>query len=248
MMAMLAWKAWLETRARFAAGAALLAALTAHTVLSGPDTVRAFAAAHPETTFTWGEYVWLQLHAGFAQAVWIFAALLLAQGGLRRERAAGPAPFTLSLPVSRHRALLARTGVCAAELAALALLPGVLLTTLSPLAGEVYPLAESLRFAASAWGGGLVFFALGALLAHGFEGDFTAPTVGLGVAGAWFFVGKIPGLHWLNAFDLMSGAGHLDEITLRWETPLPWAGLAASLSAALLLLLASAALARRMDC
>jgi len=248
MMAMLAWKAWLETRARFLAAAVLLAALVTHTVYSGPGTVAALVAARPHGTFTYGEYLWLQLHSGFAQAVWIFTALLLAQGGLRRERAAGTAHLTLGLPVARHRVLLARTAVCVAELAALALLPAVLLAVLSPLAGEAYPLADALRFAASAWLGGLVFFGVGALLAHLFEGEFTAPTVGLAVVGAWFFAGKIPALHWLNAFDLMSGAGHLDEVTLLWETPLPWAGLAASLAAAALLLLASATIARRMDC
>src|SRR4051794_20030919 len=101
MNRMLAWKTWLETRARFAAGAALLAVLTVHTVLGGPGTAAAIAASHPESTFTYGEYVWLQLHAGFAQAVWIFTALLLAHGGLRRERAAGAAHPTLSLPLGR---------------------------------------------------------------------------------------------------------------------------------------------------
>ncbi|MFL5540974.1 MAG: ABC transporter permease subunit [Longimicrobiaceae bacterium] len=247
MNRMLAWKAWLETRARFAVGAALLAALTIHTVAGGPETAAAIAASHPESTFTYGEYVWLQLHAGFAQAVWIFTALLLAHGGLRRERAAGTAHLTLSLPVGRGRVLLVRTAVCVAELAALALLPALLLAALSPLAGEAYPLADALRFAAAMLGGGLVFFAVGALLAHLFEGEYTAPTVGLGVVGAWFFAGKIPALHWLNAFDLMSGAGHLDEVTLLWETPLPWLGIAASLAAALLLMLAAAALARAAD-
>jgi putative exporter of polyketide antibiotics len=134
-----------------------------------------------------------------------------------------------------------------AELAALAMVPALLLPPLSALAGEAYPLAQSLRFATAMLGGGLVFFAVGALLAHLFEGEYTAPTVGIGVVGAWFFAGKIPALHWLNAFDLMSGAGHLDEGTLLWETPLPWAGLAASLAVALLLMLGSAAVARRLD-
>jgi putative exporter of polyketide antibiotics len=246
MNGMLAWKAWLETRARFAAGAGLLAVLVAHTVFSGPGTVAAFNASHPDS-LSYGEYVWLQLHAGFAQTVWIFTALLLAHGGLRRERAAGTAHLTLSLPVGRGRVLLARTAVCVLELAALALVPAVLLPPLSAMAGEAYPLAQSLRFAAAMLGGGLVFFAVGALLAHLFEGEYTAPTVGLGVVGAWFFAGKIPSLHWLNAFDLMSGAGHLDEGTLLWETPLPWLGLAASLAVALLLMLGSAALARATD-
>jgi len=244
---MLIYKAWLETRARFLAGAVLLAVLVGFTVAGAPETVRRYAAAHPASALTYGEYIWLQLHSGYAQAVWIFCALILGNGGLPRERAAGTAALTLSLPVRRFQVLLARTAVCVAELGALALIPALILSIGSPLGGESYPFTQSLRFSLTTMGGGLVFLGVGALLPHFFEGEYTAATVGFAITGAWFFIGEIPVLHWLNVFDLMSGAGYLNPGTLFFESRFPWIALLLSTAAAAAMFGVAAMLAEAQD-
>lgn len=244
---MLIYKAWLETRARFLAGAALLTALVTFTVVGGPETVREYALAHPASGLTYGEYIWLQLHSGYSQAVWIFSALILGNGGLPRERAAGTAAHTLSLPVRRFQVLLTRSAVCVAELGILALIPAILLSTLSPLGGERYPFGQSLLFSVTTVGGGLVFLGVGALLPHFFEGAYTAAAVGFAVAGAWFFVGEIPAMRWLNVFDLMSGAGYLNPGTLLFESGFPWLALGLSTLAAAAMLGSAAVLAEAQD-
>jgi ABC-type transport system involved in multi-copper enzyme maturation permease subunit len=233
---MLVYKAWLETRARFLSGAAILALLTLHTVWGATETIRAYNLTHPARAVSYGEYVWLQLHSGYGQAVWIFCALLLGHGGLPRERRMGTSGFTLSLPLERSRLLLTRTAVCVLELAALALVPALILSGVSPVVGESYPLQQSLLFVTTTVGGGLVFLGIGSLLPHFFEGEFTGPMVGICVVTAWFSLAQIPSLQWLNVFHLMSGAGYLDEGTLFFEGRFPWAGLAASLGCAALLL------------
>lgn len=244
---MLVYKTWLETRARFLSGAILLASLVSFTVIGAPETIRAYAAAHPESAVTYGEYIWLQLHSGYAQAVWIFSALLLGSGGLPRERTMGTAGYTLSLPVRRFQVLLARTVVCVAELGILALIPAVILSGLSPLGGEHYPLNQSLLFSVTTVGGGLVFFGLGALLPQFFDGEYTAAAMSFAIVGAWFFVGEIPMLHWMNVFDLMSGAGYLNTHTLLFESRFPWLPLLMSTAAALAMLATTALLTETQD-
>ncbi|HEX8671859.1 MAG TPA: hypothetical protein VF710_08230, partial [Longimicrobium sp.] len=142
---------------------------------------------------------------------------------------------------------LARTTVCVAELGALALIPAVILSIGSPLGGESYPFAQSLRFSLTTMGGGLVFLGVGALLPHFFEGEYTAATVGFAITGAWFFIGEIPALHWLNVFDLMSGAGYLNPGTLFFESRFPWIALLLSTTAAAAMLGIAAMLAEAQD-
>jgi ABC-type transport system involved in multi-copper enzyme maturation permease subunit len=243
----LLFRAWLETRRRFLAGCLLLAAMVACAVLRAPETIRFYTLAHAEDPLSYGEYIWLQLHSGYAQAIWVLCALLLGIGGLRREHAAGTAAFTLALPVRRGSVLASHALVGAAELGALALIPALLLPLLSPLAGLGYPPAQALRFAATTWGGGLVIFGMGLLLAHLLTGELAAASVGEGALSLWFFIAKLPALQPLNVFYLMNGAGYLDGETLFFIRGIPWSRLAISLGGAALLIALAGVRADRAD-
>src|SRR5262245_8916000 len=111
----LLYKAWLESRARFLVGAVLLSAVTI-------ALVRFFLRnlAHLGTPpDDWLRPVSFMVFGGPPSMVFVLLALILGLGGLQRERAAGTAPFTLGLPVTRLQLVAARTMVGLVETAVL---------------------------------------------------------------------------------------------------------------------------------
>lgn len=240
----LLYKAWLETRGRFLFATGLAALIVVLAVLRAPSTLDVLSQGG--RAMGYGEYLWLSTFGGYLQAIWVIAAVLLGLGGLLRERAAGSSTFTLGLPVARWTHVAARTLVAVAELAVMGVLPAVLAAALSGATGAPFPLGEALRFGVALVGGGLVFFGWGLLVAHIVQGEFAAPAVALVVVAAAFFVMKTPALTPFNVFNVMSGAGHLDDRTYFFEAPFPWrplvvcTGLGLAMSAA-----AVAAIARR---
>ena len=213
-------KAWLETRGRFVAAAALAALVVVLTVLRAPSTLDVLTRhGHP---LGYGEYIWLSTFGGYLQAIWVLAAVLLGLGGLLRERAAGSSAFTLGLPVARWRHVAARAAVGFAELVVIGGLPALLLSGLSSAIGASFPLGEALRFSAALVGGGVVFFGWGLLVSHLVQGEFAVPAVALVAVAAAFFLLKTPALLPYNVFNVMSGAGHLDDRTYFFAAPFPW--------------------------
>src|SRR6266540_3694656 len=93
---MLWYKAWLETRSRFLISLLGTVALCTFSVYHGDKE------ALPYTQAPYYYFVLRSAHYLLCM-MWILAVTLLTMGGLVREKAAGTASFTLSLPVSRGR-------------------------------------------------------------------------------------------------------------------------------------------------
>lgn len=245
--AMLIYKAWLETRWRFAAGLALLVAIVFFAVFHAPTVIEVreqFRGEH----ILYAQYLWVLLYKGYFQIFWISAAVALSLGGLWREQPSGAASFTLSLPVSRRRLVLVRSAVGAAEAVVLALVPCVLIWAISPLAGYSYPLSQALSHAALIAGGGLIFYGWGLLLSHLMQGEFSTPTVALSVClGLFFSFKELQLLEDYSPFDLMSGKHCLDPNTFLLHEPLPWLQLICSLAVAAAIAIASAIIAEVRD-
>ena len=96
MNAMLLYKAWLETRARF------LISFGGSVLLFSYLVYHAEKDAAPWAGMTYYNYVLNENQSVFA-LLWVLLVALLMVGGLLREHAAGSLYFTLALPVSRQR-------------------------------------------------------------------------------------------------------------------------------------------------
>ena len=251
---MLWYKAWLETRWRFAAAMLLSAAFAALIVLVQPtleglqidvsqigEPFREMAREALALVATYEGYVWSQWFSKNLLTVWTFFAVLVGVGGVVTESARGAALWTLSLPVTRARLLGVRAAVGALELLALAVVPSLLIPALSPAVGRTYPVAQALAYALMAYAGGLVFYALSLLLSTVFADVLKPVVIGLGVAfgmslGALFSRRVAE----YSVYAVMSGEKYFREGAV------PWAGLAVCLAlAAAMFLLALRTLERR---
>ena len=172
---MLWYKAWRESRTRF-----LLSAVTIAGLSAGFVVFHRAAAEISDKPLTYMEYIWRIVYKGYLRELYVLLALLLGVGGLLRERDFGTAGFTLALPVSRLRA-----AVGLAQVAVLSLLPALVIPSLSPFIGQIYPWPQALQFA-RLWGaGGALIFMMGFLASSLFaehtryyerNGDVLVPT------------------------------------------------------------------------
>jgi ABC-2 type transport system permease protein len=171
-------KAWSESRARFLAIALTLSALCAFAVLFEPYFRQhqvPIALRQREGSYT--EYIYNLIYSGTAKGVYALLVIFLGLGGLQRERANRTAGFTLALPVSRLRVVGNQIAVGTIELAALALVPAILIPSLSAFSARSYPLSVALHFSVLWFFCGLVIFAASFLLSVVTPGEYTAPVV-----------------------------------------------------------------------
>jgi ABC-type uncharacterized transport system ATPase subunit/ABC-type transport system involved in multi-copper enzyme maturation permease subunit len=229
---MLWYKAWRESRVRFMLGAALLSFLCVAFMLRARTEVPLLAAQFPK--FSYSMFVWGSIYGNLNPTVFVVLAMVLGLGGLQRERASGTAAFTLALPVSRIQLVATRVGVGLLEVAALALVPVVLVPTLSPfLAGQSYPVTQALQFALLFAGWGAAAFATGFLWSTLLAGEFTAaaacivtPVVSKVITQSNMTPPNLVALRWfpLATYDSMSGfPPYLDKNDLLVQ--LPWTAL-----------------------
>lgn len=245
--ALLIYKAWLETRRRFGAALVLLLAISAYTVLRAPDIIQDREQFRAGEHILYARYIWILLYKGYLQTLWILSAVMLGLGGLWREKSAGVAGFTLSLPVSRRRLVLARAVVGALEVIALATIPSVLIWMISPLSGNSYPFRDALLHSVLLAGGGLIFYGWGVLLSHVLQGEFATPALGLSLCLVLFILFHVLRLETFNPFDLMSGKHHLDPHTFLLREELPWLPLGVFAGAAALIVLTAVRIAESRD-
>lgn len=229
---MLLKKSWLESRGRFSAAAIVLAVLGVSTVLRAPATIAGWESVHRGEQMSYALYIWLSLSHGFLQFLWVVAAVILGLGGLVREEALGSSGFSLALPVSRRRHVMARAAVGAAEAIVLGLIPGLIVTALSPVIGRSYPLPQAVMFAAMLVLAGLVFYALGFFLSHVLRGEYGAPAVAMALIAAFYVLTKLPRFEFLNVFDAMDGKQVLVGHTFFLGSEFPIAVTLASLAVA----------------
>src|SRR6266851_1420977 len=150
------WKAWRETRARFFSALVLLTSLVVYAVLTSPGFLARYNTRYPDKPLVYSVYVWTGLFHYALQGLWVLAALVVALGGLAREKATGAALFTQGLPVGRRRLFLIRASVAWAESIAFGLASAILIPALSAFVGESYPFFQALAFGASMTAAGLV--------------------------------------------------------------------------------------------
>lgn len=171
---MMVWyKAWTESRVRFFFSAATVAAACLGVIVFH-QRMRPWLATPSNPLTTDAAYVYRAVYQGFIRTLFMVFAFILGLGGLLRERELGTAPFTLSLTVSRFQLVLVRAATGLIQLAVLALIPALMIPTVSPLAGLVYPASQSLQYALLWMAGGSTLFGAAFLSSCLFAGEYTA--------------------------------------------------------------------------
>ncbi len=183
---MLWYKAWLETRWRFLIGFAVLLLLAWGVVLQYPTVRRLMPIASSlgaaqadgplgraiqnavDVQRDYRGFVWYQWVDQNLAHTWTLLAVLLGSGGLL-ARSSAATIFTLSLPVRRSEFVRVRAWLGCAELLALAVIPTLLVSVLSPSIGERYSVTDALVHGACLFVGGALFYCLALLLSTVFD-------------------------------------------------------------------------------
>jgi hypothetical protein len=243
---MLFYKAWRESRVRFALGAVGFALFCVWFVFT---SLRDFPPPRipllPYTAFVWGTF-----YGNRAPVVFSFFALLLGLGGLQRERAGGTVGFTLALPVGRLRLLAVRAIVGLLEMTIVALVPAATIPWLSPMiVHHAYPVLQSLTFACLFLSWGVVWFGIGLTWSVIFSGEYTAVVASLLTPVVYMIVFARDGsrIALMNPFVFMSGFEHLAGRTSTFVGPLPWFEIGVLASIAFALFASAAALTARQS-
>ena len=175
---MLWYKAWRESRTRFAIAAFTLVGFCLFAVLFRNQNRESGKLVIPVLRSSiFSERIYGLVYGGTAKGAFAILTIFLGLGGLLRERRNRTAIFTLSLPVSRFRLIGTQMVVGLSEIAALSLLPAVLIPSLSKFVYESYPLAEALHFSMLWFACGSIIFAAAFLMSVVLGGEYTAPVV-----------------------------------------------------------------------
>lgn len=227
----LVFKSWLETRARFLWGLALVTGAISHTVLTASKVIPMINQQMPWQHLSFSRYLWVDVYAGSLLATWTGFTVLFSTGGLRTEELSGATAFTLSLPVRRNTLLQAQAVVGLTEAIALGFLPAFLVPGLSALTGNSFPASQAMLHAVLLVGAGVALFGWSFLMSQIAQGEFMGLAISLGSIGAFFvLVKKVRALDDLDIFDTMTGADMLDRQTFLLHGPLPWLGLVATVA------------------
>ena len=241
------WKAWRESRARFFCAFVLLSSLVAYAVFTSPGFLTRYNAHLPDKPLLYTVYVWTGLFHYALEGLWVLAALIVALGGLARENATGVALFSLALPVSRLNLFLVRAAMASVEAIVLGLFSALLIPALSVLVGETYPFPQALGFGLWMSGAGLAILAFGLLISEMFEGEFTAPVVGLCMLTLIFLGYRSHTLRGWNVFDVMSATASINPQTQLLTNQFHWFDLAACLLFSIVLLFTAGTVVKTRD-
>ncbi len=252
---MLWYKAWLDTRWRFAIGLLVMVCSAAVLVLEYPRLMELTSKVSTlqfsgeigrqvneglALTRSFRGYIWSQAFLKTLLHLGTLFAILLGTGGLAFQSSRADA-FTLSLPVSRRRLVWVRAGLGLGLWLVLAIVPALLIPLLSPAVGQHYGPGTALVHGFCMFVVGSVFLSLAVLLSTWF-GDVWRPVLLALLTAILLAVPEMaaPGLSRYGVYGVMSGASFFRT------GQVPWVGLlvSAALSAALLYA-AAANLARR---
>lgn len=250
---MIWYKAWRESRTRFGIIGLALAVFCAFVVFFHGGTQAGLT--YPLRDLhggTYSEHVYRLMYAGTAKGMFAMLVIFLGLGGLLRERTHRSILFTLTLPVSRLRLLATQVAVGIIELAALSLLPALLIPPLSLLVHEYYPFAEALHFSILWFGCGLIIFAAAFLLSVLLGGEYTAPVACYIALMLEILVSNWPSFRHYR-LNLMWTMGEFD--TMHWDRQhllllsdsLPWTRLLTIGLIALGMLVSAVAVAKKQD-
>lgn len=240
---MLVYKAWLESKFRFFAGLAVVISVCTLYIRLRPILIPGWISdlqnPHWSGRPRWlylgvhdlNFYAWHFLYENKLQQAWVLFAILLAFGGLARERQMGTSAFSLGLPVTRSRWFLTRMFVAAAESQLLALAAVIVVRFASWSIHEPYGAAQILAHCLLIAVAGVVFVALGAISSTLIRGEhmaLPATLVLLGIPYLFiqeYFREAAPNewISWIDISHVMAGPPQLTWVTV------PWFGVAFSL-------------------
>jgi ABC-type transport system involved in multi-copper enzyme maturation permease subunit len=228
---MLWYKSWRETRTVILVGMAAMAIACVLIVLN-QQTMR----DHADTPMTYIAYIWKAVYNSVGRDIFVILSIILGSGGLLQERAHGTSGFTLALPVSRGSIVLTRAIIGYFGVLAIAAMPIAVLPIASRYAGQYYPIAQTLGFAALWAAGGAVFYGFTFLLSHHLEGEYTSILLAVPSLMLYGVILQFPwlaGLRMLNIFDIINGEdmSFFNEAEHLLIAPLPWLTLAVMLAA-----------------
>lgn len=235
---MLWYKAWLETRSRFAASLVTL------TLVCGLFVHHALTMIRPTWTVDFNRLLYITQE--FLALLWILSAVLLGMGGIVYEKAVGTSGLTLSLPVSRVRLQSVRITVGVLEAAAFGLIPWLTILAVSWRARMPLVLAQVAFYAALLVGGGLVYYAMAVLVSTVVEGAYSSTAIAIGLV----FVTTVALDSWfrqLNLWRFVTGNFYLDVHTFLLTGHFPWLGMLVCLGVAALMFVASLLVILRRD-
>ncbi len=230
------YKSWLDTRWRFVFGLAVMglmafgilfnysfSAQAISTLGANPDAFTSNATIKEAIRIeqTYRGFVWYQwFRQNLAQSGTVLGVILgvshifaSSRGGL----------FALSLPASRTQWVAARTATGLAEFFALAAIPSVAISVLSPFINQHYSIVDTLAHATCFFVAAAVFYSLAFLLSTMFDDIYRPLLLAIAVACA---MGLAEAHFDFNGlFHVMSGHRYFESGSL------PWLGLFSSAAA-----------------
>jgi ABC-2 type transport system permease protein len=251
---MLWYKAWRESRTRFAIIAFTLIGFCLFAVLLRNQNRANGSIVLPILrSGIYSEHIYNLIY-GTAKGVFAILTIFLGLGGLLRERRNRTAIFTLSLPVSRLRLIGSQLVVGMVEMAVLSLLPALLIPSLSMFVHESYPLAEALHFSMLWFACGSIIFATAFLMSSILGGgEYAAPVVCYVALMLQALIMTTTALGRRYRLNLMWTMGEFGR--MHWDSrhkslasdPLPWARLAILMLIALCMLALASRIASKQD-
>jgi ABC-2 type transport system permease protein len=250
---MLWYKAWRESRTRFAITACTLIGFCLFAVLVQPQNRTNAGLVIPVLrSGIFSERIY-DLVYGTAKGVFGMLTIFLGLGGLLREQRNRTAILTLSLPVSRFQLIGTQLAVGLLEMAVLSLLPTLLVPSLASLVHQSYPVAEALHFSMLWFACGSIIFAAAFLMSVALSGEYTAPVVCYLALMLQSLILTTTALGRSYRLNLMWTMGEFGR--MHWDSPhqqllagpLPWARLLILMSIALCMLALSCRIADKQD-
>jgi ABC-type transport system involved in multi-copper enzyme maturation permease subunit len=226
---MLWYKSWREIRTVTLVGVAAMAIACVLIVLN-QQTMR----DHADAPMTYIAYIWKAVYNSVGRDLFVILSIILGSGGLLQERAHGTSGFTLALPVSRRSIVLTRAIIGYCGVLAIAAVPIAVVPIASRYAGQDYPIAQTLGFAALWAATGSIFYGFTFLLSHHLEGDYTSVLLAvpsLMLYGVLLQLPWLSSLRMLNIFDIINGEDmpFFNQAQHLLISPLPWLALAVML-------------------
>ena len=237
---MLWQNAFLETRWRFLIGLGLLTSSAVFIVLSYPQVAEIIKTApslaqggslgraiaeSAALSRTYDGYVWSQWFRQNGAQLGAFFAVIIGTGGLLAQGSAARL-FTLSLPISRERLLGVRAIAGLTQVLALALVPALVLTIVSPVVGERFGLLDALAYALCIFAGFGVFFSVAFLFSTMFSNVWTPLVLALCVGFLLRAVDQLAGRPAFSLLQMMHGESYYRGDGLPWPMLLVSAGVA----------------------
>ena len=245
---MLRYKWWLDSRHWFFLALIALSAQVVALYMSYPmDPATSYpngalgVTASEMARLRTGEfrgYIWLRWFSTTMLLIWPLFAVRLAGTGLEEM---GGREYLLSLPATRRRMAISHLSVSAAQIAAITIIPSLLVCAMAPLQGQRYPVSDALIHSAILIVGSMSLFGLTMFLRVALRDAAAYVLIAALVVliGLFTFVAK--GFTPYSIFRVMNGADYF------FNDHIPWVGLTISAAIGGALIWLSLRLVERRD-